>query len=126
MKEEFGEIGEGDLDENSANEIVVKMPMNQSDDSILVVVFLTLCVLYFLLVYIGLQRVCSLEKPSGTSALESPSRILRTFVYLVVLASLTRFACWLLCTTRFYSNDEKFLKYAIYERIKAMTIKAKA
>ena len=100
------------------------MPLIKSESSILVVAFFALSALYFMLVFIGCRRVCNLEAPA-TNKPDDPSRILRTFVYFILLASLLRLMCWLICTGGFYANDENFLKYATYERIKNLTIKAK-
>ena len=44
----------------------------------------------------------------------------------MMLASVLRLISWLVCTVVFYKSDENFLKYAIYERIKKLTIQAKA
>ena len=70
-------------------------------------------------------RLCTLNSPS-TNNPNDPSRILRIFVIFIMLASLLRLICWLLCTKQFYSNDQHFLKYATYQRIKRLTLISKA
>ena len=44
----------------------------------------------------------------------------------MTIASVLRLISWLICTVVFYKSDENFLKYAVYERIKKLTIRAKA
>ena len=105
-------------------EIEVNMQTASSQTSLLIVAFFALSCFYFVLTMISVYRLCTLEANSASKPGEP--NILRALLLYLTAACCFRLLGWLLCTGFFFTNNNKYIKYATYEQIKRLTIEANA